>query len=300
MSQHRDVVVIGAGVAGLSAAREVAAAGRSVACIDKLGPGGVLINLGPLHDMPGGEGEISGPDLVAKLVDQASEAGVELVFAEVERLEAGAPWTLSTTDGDWTADVVILATGLAPGKLGVTGEEAFEGMGISHCASCDGPLYAGQDVLVTGSDRWAIQEAIELAGMTKHVTLLLEPGAVAAAGADELRALPNASVWTGRVVGLEGSNGVDGAIIERDGTSAPLAVRGLFVYSQRRPAADLIAQHANLAPDGGVAVDADRLSSRPTLLAAGDVAAGATHRIANAIADGRHAGRTAVAHLKPQ
>lgn len=297
MSQHRNIVVIGAGIAGLSAAREAASAGASVLCIDKLGPGGVLINLGALHDVGGDLAGLTGPDLVAKLVDEATEAGVELGFAEVERLESSGPWTIVAGEESWTADAVILATGLAPGTTGMANESAYEGRGLSHCAACDGPLYAGQDVLVTGNGRWATQEAIELAGMVQRVTLLRDAEAAPSPGLDELAALPNASVWNGRIVGLEGSDGLEHVTVERGGTRETLNARGLFVYAGQRPATALVAGCAALQPTGHVAIDGEGRSSVSSLFAAGDLGSGAVESIAAATESGRRAGRSAAAAL---
>ena len=125
-----DLIVIGAGPAGLTAATEASRAGLRVFCLDKLAPGGVLINLGELHDF---EEIWSGPDMASRMTDDAAVAGVEIGFGEVTALSGNGPWAIETADGEkHTARAIVVATGLDKGRLGVLNEEAYEGRGISH------------------------------------------------------------------------------------------------------------------------------------------------------------------------
>ena len=128
-----DVIIIGAGPAGLTVATEAARSGLKVFCLDKLAPGGVLINLGELHDFD----EIwSGPEMASRLTDDAAVAGVEIGFGEVTGLTGQGPWTVETAEGEATpARAIVVATGLNKGRLGVPNEDEFEGRGLSHCAS---------------------------------------------------------------------------------------------------------------------------------------------------------------------
>src|SRR6185436_8207769 len=154
----------------LSAATEAARAGLSVFCLDKLAPGGVLINLGELHDF---EEIWNGPDMASRLTDDATVAGVEIGFGEVTALSGDGPWTIETADGErHTARAIVVATGLNKGRLGVPKEEDYEGRGISHCAHCDAPLYAGLPVIVAGASGWAELEAKELIGVASEITVV--------------------------------------------------------------------------------------------------------------------------------
>src|SRR6185312_4103135 len=169
-----DVVIIGGGAAGLGAAAMAAGAGLSCLVLDRMGGGGELMNLGPLHDL--GEA-LTGPDLMARLLEEATTAGAELRIAEVIGLAPEpADWRVATDDEAHTARAVVLAVGLAPGTLGIDGEEDFEGRGLSHCAACDGPLFRGEPVAVAGDDRWARLEARELAAIASSVTLVTQSG----------------------------------------------------------------------------------------------------------------------------
>lgn len=267
MARDWDVVVIGAGVAGVAAAKAAAKAGASVVVIDRMGPGGVLMNLPELH---GVEGAPAGMDYVSGLFDQATEAGAELVIAEVS---AVSPTLEVTTDDEaHQGRAVVLAVGLGNGRLGLDGEDGFEGMGLSHCAACDGPLYRGQRVVVAGHDHWAVQEALDLAPLVEQVTLVTQGGAVEAADAAALAALGNVTVLPGRVTALLGEGGLDGVAV--DGT--PLPARAIFV------------QWGRVAP---LHIMGD--ASAPGVFLAGDCVPGAVETVAAAEAAGARAGTEA-------
>src|SRR5260370_28550466 len=158
-----DVIVIGAGPAGLTAATDAARGGLKALCLDKLAPGGVLINLGELHDF---EEIWNGPDMAARMTDDATVAGVEIGFGEVTGLSGSGPWTVETAEGEkHAARAVVIATGLNKGKLGLPNEADYEGRGISHCAPFVGPLYAGLPLFVADAEGWAGIEARDLVGL---------------------------------------------------------------------------------------------------------------------------------------
>jgi thioredoxin reductase (NADPH) len=300
MPECWDVVVIGAGPAGLAAAAVAGSHGLSCLCIDRLAPGGELINLGILHDCPDFPPETTGADLAAKLADAATAAGVELGFGEVSQLQRGEDWRVVTGDETYSARAVIVATGLAPGSLGVPDEERFEGLGLSHCASCDGPLYKGERIVVAGAGKWAAQDAIDLAGLASHVTLICPDEAARPAGeqASRLAGLANVTVSAGRIVGLDGADGLDAVVSERAASIEREPARAVFVHSNR--CASLGFADGVLAVDAATRarVDGDLCTSDPRAYAAGDVRAGAPEQIVSAIADGQRAGLAAARLLK--
>ena len=152
--------------------------------------------------------------------------------------------------------------------------------------------------MVSGSDRWAVHEAIELAGVARQVTLVLDPRVTAADELAAFRALPNAAVQAGRVVALEGDDGLERAIVETDGGRRPHAVRGLFVYDNQRPATAILGGKVALDAAGHVEVDTSGTSSATSILAAGDARSGTSRTIAAAIDDGRRAAERALALLR--
>ncbi|WP_421998255.1 NAD(P)/FAD-dependent oxidoreductase [Reyranella sp.] len=282
-----DVIVIGAGPAGLSAATEAAKAGLRTLCLDKLAPGGALINLTALHDYPGGA---DGPTVSAELAEAATDAGVELGFGEVVTVAGGEPWRVDTAEGEHhTARAIVVATGLAKGKLGLPEEEAFEGRGLSHCASCDGPLYAGEPVVVAGAAGWAPHEAVELKGFVGEVTMVAEAPA---------RVPDGIGLIAGRIVGLEGSDGLQSVVVESGGMRKSIPARAVFVYEGQSPAAEFLPDSLARDATGHIVVDDGGRASAPAAFAAGDVRAGARSHLADAIADGQRAGEAVVKALK--
>ena len=282
-----DVIVIGAGPAGLTAATEAARAGLRAYCLDKLAPGGVLINLGELHDFD----EIwSGPDMASRMTDDATVAGVEIGFGEVTSLSGSGPWTVETADGEkHTARAVVLATGLSKGRLGLPNEDDYEGRGISHCAHCDAPLYAGLPVIVAGAGRWADDEAKELVGVASEITMVDEAAGSGLAAVNHVQ---------GRIVGLEGKDGLQAVTVESGGERKNIPASAVFVYLDQRPAAECLPPSVARDSSGHVVVDSEGRTSIPTLFAAGDVRAGARYYLSDAIADGQRVAQSVVASLK--
>jgi thioredoxin reductase (NADPH) len=287
MSTSFDVIVVGAGPAGLTAATGAARAGLKALCLDKLAPGGALINLTELHEV---EGDADGPQIASKLTDEATEAGVELGFGEVVKLTGSGPWTVETADGErHTGRAVVIATGLSKGTLGLPEEAEYDGRGLSHCASCDGPLYAGRPVVVAGTDGWAPREAAELQVVAGDVTVVGKPAAPLPDGVRHL---------DGRIVALEGADGLQSVIVESGGARKSIPASAVFVYVGQSPAAEFLAETLARDATGHIVVDEGGRTSAPTAFAVGDVRAGARHYLADAIADGQRAGQAIVTALQ--
>lgn len=281
-----DVIVIGAGPAGLTAATEVARAGLKCLCLDKLAPGGVLINLGELHDF---DEIFTGTQMASLLTDDAVVAGVEIGFGEVTKLSGSGPWIVETADGErHTARAVVVATGLNKGRLGLPNEDEYQGQGISHCAACDGPLYAGLPVVVAGADGWAAYEAQELIGLAGSVTVIGSPP-------DEK---PEGITFIdGRIVGLEGNNGLQSIVVESGTSRNTVSASAVFVYVGQSPAAEFLPETLARDASGHIVIDDLGRTSAPAVLAAGDVRAGGRPYLSDAIADGQRAAKAVVAVL---
>ncbi len=282
-----DVIVIGAGPAGLTAATDIARAGLKALCLDKLAPGGALINLGELHDF---EEIWNGPDMASRMTDDATVAGVEIGFGDATSLSGNGPWAVGTAEGEQhTARAVVIATGLNKGKLGLPNEADFEGRGISHCAHCDGPLYAGLPVVVAGAEGWASLEVKALVGLAGEVTVI--DGSSAESPNDVTRI-------AGRIVALDGSDGLQSITVETNGTRKNIPASAVFVYVGQSPAAEFLPESVARDAAGHIVVDAEGRTSAPTVFAVGDVRAGAKYCLSEAIADGQRAARAAIAALK--
>jgi thioredoxin reductase (NADPH) len=289
MTTHtHDVIVIGAGPAGLAAATTAATAGLRTLCIDKLAPGGALINLTHLHHV---EGETDGTLIASQMTEAATEAGVELGFGEVVKIAAGPAWTVETAEGEaHTARAVVVATGLSKGTLGLADEADYEGRGLSHCATCDGPLYDGKPVVVAGLAGWAAQEALELKGFTPNVTVV----AGSAAGAPD-----GVAVVPGRIVALAGNDeGLASVEVETGGLRRTLPASALFIYEGQSPAAEFVPDSLARDATGHIVTDEEGRTSSATAFAVGDVRAGSRGHLPDAVADGQRAGAAIVAALK--
>lgn len=277
-----DVAVVGAGIAGLTAARVCAEHGLRTVAYDRMAPGGQLINLGELSGFPTPDGTPpNGPDFAGVLLDQAMAAGVEPAFGEVNAVSPGLE--LTTDEGTVRARAVVVATGLTPGKLDFPDAEAWVGRGLSECATCDGPLHAGRDVVVAGSDEWAAREAIELAGIAARVTVLSpgEPTWTPPAAA-ALEGLATVEVRTGvTVTGLDGDAGITEARLS-DGSAVKASA--VFAYTGKAPRRELL----------------DGLPDDPALpvFAAGDVASPQNPYALTAAADGLRTALAVCARLR--
>ncbi|MEJ2861030.1 NAD(P)/FAD-dependent oxidoreductase [Actinomycetospora flava] len=275
-----DVVVVGAGIAGLTAARACAERGLRVVTHDALAPGGQLINLGALADWPGPP--TTGPDLMGALLTDVLDRGVEIAYGEVTGVRTDPltvdALTIDSAEGPVTARAVVVATGRRPGRLDLPDADAWEGRGLSHCATCDGPLHAGREVVVVGDDEWTAREALELAGIAKRVTLVsAAPGwsAFSAGRLDEA-----VEVRVGGVRALEG-DGTLAAVRLDDGEV--LDASGVFVYTHADPRTELLDGQPADAP----------------VFSAGDVT-GADRTLLTAAADGLRAGLAVVARLEEE
>jgi thioredoxin reductase (NADPH) len=168
-----DIVVIGAGVAGLNAAIAAARHGARTMIVDMLGAGGQVINVDRIDNFPGPAEGMSGFELGPMLQIQADEAGVEFALDMIETVsKTDTGFRIAGADLDLTAGAVIIAAGSAKRTLGIPGEAEFEGRGVSHCASCDGPLMRGKQVCIIGGGDSALDEALALVPHAARITVI--------------------------------------------------------------------------------------------------------------------------------
>ncbi|PRZ43596.1 thioredoxin reductase (NADPH) [Antricoccus suffuscus] len=292
---HWDVIVVGAGIAGMSAAQVVAEAGLSCIAFDKLFPGGQIVNLPHIANLPGIPKETSGAEVSGVLLESIMDLGVEIAYGEVEAIEPGKPQLVRTAGRELTADAVIIATGKSAGKLDFDEASEFLGRGLSECASCDGPMYSGKRAVVVGSDEWAAQETIELAQFADVVTLI-SPATPrwSTFRAKQLSDASGIEVREGvSVVALRGDS-----VLERlelsDGSVIDAA--GVFPYVGKSPNSGVLPRVAT--DEGVIGVDSSMATTSPGVFAAGDVREGAAEYVAAAIGDGLTAGRRAAEFLR--
>jgi thioredoxin reductase (NADPH) len=299
-----DVAIIGAGVAGLSAAAVAARAGLAVLVIERLGAGGQVMTVDRIDNYPGHPQGLSGYELGPMLQEEAENAGADLMLADVETLQPGLKRHLLHCGTDIVAArAVLVACGSRRRALDVPGEEAFEGRGVSHCASCDGPMYVGKAVCVAGGGDSAIGEALVLAPHAARVSVIYpEPEPHAQPYLLEgLRNWPNVELIAGaRVVSVVGdASGVTSVTLQSvDGPTRELPAHGVFVYAGLVPATEFLAGAVRLDAAGRIETDARLRSSAAGIYAAGDVRSGAECLLAAAAADGAAAARSMVEDLR--
>lgn len=171
---EQDVLIIGSGVAGMSAAQYAARAGRSVTLLESIAPGGQTMYIDMIENYPGFDQPISGYEIGMKFHAQAEQFGAKLVYATVSNLtKEGDDFLVETADGEtYKAKAVIYATGAKHRHLGVEGEELYNGKGVSYCGTCDGPFFKGKRILVVGGGDTALTDAIFLSKLSEHITII--------------------------------------------------------------------------------------------------------------------------------
>jgi thioredoxin reductase (NADPH) len=299
-----DVLVAGGGLAALTAGLFAARHGLSTLVLEPRVPGGQLVNVERVEDYPGFPDGVAGFDLGPIVQEQAAAAGAEFRLAEVLGLARGdGGWLVRASDGEVAAGAVIVASGARPRTLGVPGEARLSGRGVSHCASCDGPLFRGRPVAVVGGGDSALQEALTVAQFASEVVLIHRRDAFRAqrvyvdrvAGTPAIRPRMNAAVE--EIVGADSV----GAVRVRDrvsGAVEEVEVAGVFVYVGTEPNTGFLREVVGLDPDGRVPVDAWMRAKAPGLFAAGDVRRDFPGQAVNAAGDGATAAIAAYRYLR--
>ena len=297
-----DILIVGAGPAGLTAAIYARRAEKSVMIVEKANFGGQMTFSPKIENYPGFT-TVSGAALADSMVEQALAQGASLELEEVTRiLPRGDHFTVETDCGTHEAKAVILATGAAHRTLGLPGEEELVGAGVSYCAVCDGAFFKGQRVALVGGGNSALQEAILLADLCEKVTIVqnLEFLTGEKKLADIVASLPNVEILLGRVVtGLLGEGSLSAVEITETATGKKetLAVDGLFVAIGLKPENQAFADVAALDEAGDISSDERCLTSTPGLFTAGDCRTKAVRQISTAIADGASAALAASRYI---
>ena len=277
-SQHRNVIVVGSGPAGYTAALYTARADLEPLVFEGAAYGGALMNTTEVENFPGFPEGVMGPDLMASIRAQAERFGAELVPDDVISLDLSGPVKIvRTLDREYTADAVILAMGSAYRKLGISREDELSGRGVSWCATCDGFFFRDKDIAVVGGGDTAMEEATFLTRFAKSVTVIHRRDSLRASRvmADRAEANPKIKwIWNSEVVGIRGEGVVDGLTLQDTvtGEQRSVEVGGLFIAIGHLPRSELVVGQVDLDNEGYIQVRPG--STRTNLegvFAAGDV-----------------------------
>ena len=299
-----DLIVIGGGPAGMTAALYALRNGKSVLVLEKNGFGGQITNSPKVENWPG-TARMSGNEFAERFLEQILEQGAEADLSEAVRVEDhGSVKTVVTAEGDrYEAKAVILATGAEHRRLGLPGEEELTGEGVSYCAVCDGDFFAGKRVCVAGGGNSALQEALLLAGKCQHVTMLQDLPEFTGEKKlqDLLFARENVNALTGvKITGLltnEDGELTAVAIVNGAGEAATVACDGLFVAIGLIPANGPFADVAELDQGGYFAADERCVTRTPGIFVAGDCRNKTARQLTTAAADGTIAALTACRYI---
>jgi thioredoxin reductase (NADPH) len=272
-----DVVIIGAGLAGLTAGLFAARYGLSTLVLEANIPGGHLLNIEKIEDFPGFPDGIAGYNLCPNLQRQAADHRAEFHRAEALSIEREDRfWRVVTSEERHRAKAVIVATGSALKELGVPGEAKLLGKGVSHCASCDGPLYSGRIVGVVGGGDSALQEALTLAAHSERVILFHYAAHFSAQHSYQKRVLGHSRIelrYQTIVEEILGDDAVSGVRVRNatTGEKTQLDLAGLFVYVGLKPNTGLLKNVLRLSDTGHIPTDIWMRTERAGLYAVGDI-----------------------------
>ena len=287
-----DVAIVGGGPGGYTAALYCARAGYSTLVLEKLSPGGQMATTGWVENYPGFEDGVDGFDLGEKMKLGADHAGATSVFETVTQLElADKVKVLHTTGGTYTAKTVIIATGASPKKLGLPEEDALVGSGVAYCATCDGALYKGKDVVVVGGGNSAAAEALFLSKLCGHVYLVHRRDKLRASNSylNPLKSAKNITfVWDSQVQKVLHETTVTGVQVQnlKSGKTKKIDCQGVFVAIGRTPDTDLVAGQLTLDDHSYITAGENTKTSLPGVFAVGDVRTKTLRQIVTATADG--------------
>ena len=303
MAKIYDMVIIGGGPAGYTAALYAARAGMDVVVLEKLSAGGQMALSHKIDNYPGFEEGIDGFSLAEKMQQGAERFGAETEYAEVYSLDLQAsPKRIVTSEGEFFGKTVVYAAGAGPRELGVAGEQELIGRGVAYCAACDGMFYRGKTVAVVGGGNSAVADALLLSRIAEKVILIHRRDSLRADKVyhDQLEMAENVELrWNSAVEELIYGQKLKALKLRNvsSGEVSDLEVDGVFISVGRKPATDLVKGQLELDRSGYIVADESTKTNIPGVYAVGDVRTKELRQIVTAVADGAVAVHHAQSYL---
>lgn len=302
MAKIYDMLIIGGGPGGYTAALYAARAGLSVLVLEKLSAGGQMALTSQIDNYPGFPEGIDGFELGERMQQQAERFGAETEYAQVDAVDLKAdPKVVDSSEGRFLAKTVVIATGANARKLGLDKEDSLVGRGVAYCAACDGMAFKGKTVAVVGGGDSAVADALLLSRVAKHVTLIHRRDALRATKIyhESLKNTPNITLcMNARVTELLADKRLSGIRVQDipSGESRDLDVDGLFISVGRDPNTALFADQLALE-NGYIKAGEDTKTNIPGVYAVGDVRTKLLRQVVTAVADGAMAVHSAEGYL---
>ena len=287
-----DVIVIGGGTAGFSAGMYSSRLGLKTLLLERLIPGGQIINVEKIEDYPGFPEGISGADFSSKLQDQAIRSGTEFAMSEVSGIrKLDNRWAVETYEGEKTAKSIILAGGSTLNRLGVPGENELVGAGVSYCATCDGAFFIDQKVAVIGGGDSALQEAITLTEFASKVEIFCKSETLRGQQILQNLVSNNEKIKVHlnvEVNEIHGDGMVEGiSLIDLlSGESTRVHMDGVFIFVGLTPNSDFIKGLVDTDKEGHIQTDINLETSEKGIFAAGDIRANSASQLISSAGDG--------------
>ena len=272
-----DVIIVGAGPSGYTAGIYCSRAGYDTLILSGILPGGQLVNTTEVENYPGFENGIMGPDLMIEMRKQSQRMGTTIVDDEAVDVDfRNKPFKVLTASEEYEGRAIIIATGANPRKLGLEGEETFGGKGVSYCATCDGPFFRNQEIVVVGGGDSAIEEATFLTKFATTVHLVHRRSELRASKVMQERALNNEKIefhWDSAVVDIKGEQKMQQVVLKNLKTNeeTSLDAGGLFVAIGHTPNTKIFENQINLDDEGYIILKNKTHTNIEGVFAAGDV-----------------------------
>ncbi len=272
-----DVIIIGAGPAGYTAGIYCSRAGYDTLILSGILPGGQLVNTTEVENYPGFENGIMGPDLMITMRNQTKRMGATIIDDEVVNVDfRRKPFMVLTASEEYEAQAVIIATGANPRKLGIEGEKTFGGKGVSYCATCDGPFFRNQELIVVGGGDSAMEEATFLTKFASTVHLVHRRDELRASKVMQERAFDNSKIkfhLSAEVDEIKGNEKVQQVVLSNKKTNEKetMEVGGVFVAIGHEPNTKLFVNQIDMDENGYIVLKENTKTNIPGVFAAGDV-----------------------------